>query len=145
MVQKRQSKKGLELSINTIIILVLVVLVLVIVAVFFTGTTGKLTDQIKSIFFGSTAGYDKSLAIQNCETYCDQLQVYTENVQDRALSSAYCTQSFLVDTDGDGKANTRFYCNKESVNPPSDAARGVTDSKPLGVTCSVGGVPITCS
>ncbi len=147
MVQKRQSKKGLELSINTIIILVLVVLVLVIVAVFFTGTTGKLANQIKSIFFGSTAGYDRSLAIQNCESYCDQLQTFgSEEAQTRASSSAYCKQSFLVDTDNDGKADTRFYCSDNpAVVPTGDTTEGIRAAMSLQVPCAVGSTTITCS
>lgn len=115
MVKKRQSKKGLELSINTIIILVIVVVALVAIAAFFFGGFGKLTDSIKNVFFGASGGYDRTLAIQNCETYCDQLQSLGDRAVDDDRFSAYCTRSFDVDTNNDGKADQRFYCHDKAA------------------------------
>ncbi len=148
MVKKRQSKKGLELSINTIIILVIVVVALVAIAAFFFGGFGKLTDSIKNVFFGASGGYDKTLAIQNCETYCDQLQSLGDRIDSDAPDSAYCTRSFDVDTNNDGKADKRFYCSDSASAAVIDQELPdyITSRDSLDVSCGKpsGGI-ITCT
>lgn len=138
MVKKRSNKKGLELSVNTIIILVIVVVVLVAIAAFFFGSFGNLTNNIKRVFFGASGGYDKTLAIQNCETYCDQIQTYGPQAEERAKTNPYCTRFFEVDTDNDGEADTRFYCSQASkdVHAEEDGKpEKFKDAQTLGVSC----------
>ncbi|MBI2667284.1 hypothetical protein HYX17_00775 [Candidatus Woesearchaeota archaeon] len=91
---KSMDKKGVDLTLNTIIIAVLVILVLVVVVVFFLGGFKGLTDRIKSIFFSSTAGTDVVLAVQTCEQFCEQAKLLPKNLQP---SSSYCSYAFAIE------------------------------------------------
>jgi hypothetical protein len=133
-IQMIANKRGQGLPLSTVIIAILVVLVLIVLVGFFLGGTTGLTNTIKTIFFGTTAGTDKVLAIQTCDQRCNQAQVLSE--ADRP-KSAFCTRSFNIDDNSDGQAEfydvgdgttkyVRFYCNV-----PKDT--GVVKS--LKVTC----------
>ncbi len=106
-------KKAQGLPLNTIIVAILVIVVLIVVLVFFLGGMGGMSTKIKSIFFGATAGVDKSLAIEYCRQYCIQAESLSESLQ---KSSMYCKKYFHIDEDGDGKADKdngnliRWYC-----------------------------------
>ncbi len=91
---KKLDRRGVDLTLNTIIIAVLVVLVLVVVIVFFIGGFRGLTDRIKATFFGTTAGTDRVLAVQACEQYCEQAKLLPKVSQPL---SAYCTQGFIIE------------------------------------------------
>lgn len=132
--KKRVSKKGMELSLNTIIIAVIVIIVLVSVVAFFLFGFKSLTDKAKMVFFGVTAGSSKSLAMQYCETYCRRAELMPMSMR---IQSSYCSAELLVDSDDDGeadlaniepKAYVKWKCNLK--NPP----QGV---QTLGVPCSV--------
>ena len=117
----KKDKKGVELSINTLIIAILVILVLIIIVIFFLGGAKRVTDTIGGIFFKTTAGTDRSLAVQTCGTYCDQALSLPESLRKQ---SSYCTSWFNIDTTGKGEADLidpidkskgykRYYCFKE--------------------------------
>ncbi|MBS3108896.1 hypothetical protein J4409_03430 [Candidatus Woesearchaeota archaeon] len=111
---RKNNKKGVELSLNTIIIAIIVIIVLVVVlALFLFGFKG-LSDKIKVVFFGTTAGFDKTLALQTCANRCDQASLWPKNTR---LDSPYCS-SFYMDENNDGVAEKEgdvfvsYYCYK---------------------------------
>lgn len=137
--RKRQSKKGLELSLNTIVIAVIVIVVLVAVVTFFLFGFKGLSDRVKIIFFGTTAGSDMVFAQQQCATYCDRAALLPIGVRS---TSPYCTQFIYIDTDNDGEAQfvkgeegkkqyVKYYCRDGD---------GDEQNIYLAVTCSVNGV-----
>lgn len=114
-----RNKKGVALSLNTLIIAILVIVVLVVIVGFFLFGFQGLSDQIKNVFYRTITGTDRTLAMQNCEQYCDQ----AEQLNDKNLISsvsAYCNTYFNIDEDGDGEAEyvgegdnkkyVRYYC-----------------------------------
>lgn len=148
MVKKgKMDTKGLELSINTIIILVMVLVALVVIVTFFLGGFSNLTDSVKRIFFGTTSGYDRTLAIQNCDSFCEQLKSLnlgtTEEINQRASESAYCKSSFNIDTDNDGNADTLFYCIETAI-PTIVQQENTNTPSHLDVECNIGATTITC-
>jgi len=132
-----KNKRGATLTLNTIIVAILVIVVLVVLVGFFLFGFQGLSDQVKKVFFGVTTGTDRTLAMQNCEQYCDQ----AEQLKDANLIktvSAYCNKFFYIDDDGDGEAEfvgqdknkkyMKFYCwpsasgnDVESLNVPCPA------------------------
>ena len=126
------NKKGQALSLNTIVIAVIVVVVLIVVVSFFLFGFKGLTDQVKKVFFGTTAGTDRTLAIQQCENFCGQLDLLPAIA---VGESPYCSFSFNIDTDNDGEAQ---------IVPGSDPKRYVdysctsrTGAETLNVNCVV--------
>mgnify|MGYP001558648144 CR=1 FL=1 len=99
--KKRIHTKGQGLPLTTIVIAILVIVVLVVLVAFFLGGATGVTRGIKRIFFGTTAGTDLTVAVENCRQYCEQAKVLPENLR---TSSAYCTQYFNIDNNGDGEA-----------------------------------------
>ena len=134
--KKKKGKKGVELSINTIIVAVIVVVVLVVVVSFFLGGFTGLSDRVKATFFGVTAGFDRTLAVQTCRQYCDNAKLLPAI---SVKSSSYCTSYLNVDENNDGEADftgtgddkkyTRYYCYDNS-----DKESG---SKDLEVDCPI--------
>lgn len=121
------NKKGAELSLNVVVVAVLVIMVLVVVTIFFLGGMGGMTSKIKSMFFGTLAGTDRTIAVQTCQTRCEQAKLLPI-----PMTSAFCS-SFYIDDDGNGEADkndkgeyTKFYCYKRL---PGDNERN------LGVDC----------
>ena len=141
-------KRGQSLTLNTIIIAILVILVLVILVAFFTGGMANLTNKIRTTLFGSIAGTDQTLAVQNCENYCQQLAVLPEAAR---AKSAFCTKYFNIDIDNNGEADfipgtdskdketkiyKRWYCSK--APPGAERDDRYKDDVPiesLGVSC----------
>lgn len=136
------NKKGADLTLNTIIIGILVVLVLVVLVAFFLGGTAGLTKTIKSIFFGTTAGTDQTIAIETCRQRCDQLDTLVSDKDAAARktiipASAFCNAPFKIDKDNDGIADyvkvgennvdVKYYCNKVA------STDGAVNT--LGVSC----------
>ena len=159
MFGKKRGKKGIELSVNTIVILVIVVIALVLIIIFFAGTSTGIFGQIRGILGGNTAGYDKTLAIENCDSFCEQLQTIGERANDPDVlsSTPFCTRHFDIDTNADDKADTRYYCNKvpgsvqvenfpDLVRPASVNNGKGSESSPstLGVSCTVATTRIDC-
>lgn len=139
-------KKGVDLTINTIIIAVLVVLVLIVVTTFFLGGFGRITEAISRIFFPSITGTDLTIAVQLCEQRCEQAKSLSNKLRE---TSAFCVSSFQIDKNGNSLADRvggddndksksfiKFYCDKTVVGT------GETDS--LGVSCQIDGIPLRC-
>lgn len=97
---KIRNKKGVELSMNVIIIAILVILVLVIVAVFFTGGVSSLISRIKGIVGTQTIG--TSQAILACNNYCSSYDTTKNSV----YKNNFCGgEKFDIDTNGDNKVD----------------------------------------
>jgi len=107
-----RNKKGVALTLNTVVIAILVVIVLVVLVGFFLFGFKGLADQAKRIFFGTMAGTDRTLAIQNCNLYCDQAQQLKDEKLIQSVS-AYCKRTFSIDEDGDGEADYKLVDNKK--------------------------------
>src|SRR3989338_2996526 len=100
--KKRSDKKGMELSLNTIIIAIIAIILLVAVVSFFLFGFKGLTDRIKVIFYGTTAGTDIVLAQQTCNSYCQNAALLPENIRE---GSPYCKHTFFIDEDNNGEAD----------------------------------------
>ena len=133
-------KKGLELSYNTIILGILVVIVLVVVVVFFIGGFSSVTGKIRDFLKISTAGTDLEVALSECQSRCERAKALPGDLRH---TSAYCTSSFLIDYDNNGKADTinindndfsvKFYCDQGSANLRYD--QGTEERVHLGFSC----------
>ena len=133
------NKKGVDLTINTIIIAVLVVLVLIVVVTFFLGGFGRITETISRVFFPITLGTDLTIATQTCEQRCEQAKLISDTLR---RNSAFCKASFSIDKDGNGFADridgndedkakpfVKYYCYRQADLPAE---------RSLGVFCQVG-------
>jgi len=110
------NKKGQALSLNTVIMAIIVVVVLIVVVSFFLFGFQGLTQRARALFFGTTAGTDTVLAVQNCEQFCDQAVLLPSEALIK--SSPYCSFKFRIDKNNDGEADKDkegnfidFYCN----------------------------------
>src|SRR3989344_2587277 len=136
---KRVSKKGMELSLNTIIIAVIVIIVLVSVVAFFLFGFKGLSDRVKIVFFGVTAGSSKQFAMQQCQNYCQQAELMPESAR---KTSPYCNYELLVDDNNDGEADftgegnakkyVKWHCYFGNDNDNDN-----DNDKYLGVGCTV--------
>ena len=115
-----KNKKGVELTLNTVIVAILVVLVLVLLIGFFLGGTGKLKDMVGTIFRQSSTGTDISIALDQCKSYCGQAEGWGPELK---KTSPYCTFDFKLDTDYDGEADRddsknyiTYRCSSKIVN-----------------------------
>ena len=101
-----RNKKGVELTLNTVIIAILVVLVLVVLIGFLLGGTGKAKDQINELFDTSTSASSLSIAIQQCKIYCDQIEETGMNetaITTNKENLPFCSHGFKIDANGDGE------------------------------------------
>ena len=118
-------KRGVDLTLNTVILGILVVLVLLVVVTFFLGGTAGLTRTVREVFYGTTAGTTEVLAVQTCNTRCDQAKLLPDV---SVKNSAFCKAKFDIDRDNDGEV-------KDPENPtPGTRETGVSCTD-LGVTC----------
>jgi len=122
-----RDKKGVELTLNTVIISILVVLVLVILIGFLLGGTGKAKSQIQELFGSSASASSVSITIEQCKIYCDQVQD-SGMPAEQAKNSLYCTKNFKLDTDGNGGIDLDPNTKEEIVYKCNGA--------PLYVSCS---------
>ena len=150
MGQKMHKKGDIELS--KIVTFIIVVVVLIVIVAFFLGGTTSITKAIKNVFFGVTAGTDRSLAEENCRQYCEQ----AKSLQTIAAKqgSPYCTRYDKIDANNDGKADytgaednwDRWYCSADhskAIPNPSGA-----QERSLDIPCDLGvdsqGQRVTC-
>ena len=101
-----KDKRGVELTLNTVIISILVVLVLVILIGFLLGGTGKAKDQIAELFGSSTTASSLSIAIEQCKIYCDQIEETGMNetaITTNKENLPFCSHGFKIDANGDGE------------------------------------------
>ena len=100
------NKKGVELSMNVIIISILVILVLVVLSFFFLGGTANLFEKIQSV------GPDNlDTAKSDCRSKCQFAG--SLNIKE---DSSYCRTTFKVDTNEDGIADEKHHCWSNTVN-----------------------------
>lgn len=115
------NKRGQGLPLNTLIIIILVVIVLIVVALFFLGGTSNLSRSIRGIFYGTTAGTDLNLAIEQCRNHCGNAQSLPDNSL-TLRTSGYCRQTYSIDKNGDGKITTeddpwvKVHCWQEPIS-----------------------------
>ena len=124
--KKGPGKRGMELSLNTIIIAIIAIILLVAVVSFFLFGFKGLTDRIKIIFFGTTAGTDLVLARQICASYCQNAALLPEDIR---KDSPYCKSTFFIDMDNDGEADKEEDEYQKFTCYP--------DNDELGVGCTV--------
>jgi len=108
-------KKGQGLPLNTIVIAILVIIVLVLVVTFFLGGFAGLTTKIRGIFFGTTAGTSVTLAVQQCQIYCENAQLLPTDILKK--NSPYC-KPMEIDEDGDGKTDYKSKCSDLGIPCP---------------------------
>jgi hypothetical protein len=104
-----RNKKGVELTLNTVIIAILVVLVLVVLIGFLLGGTGKAKDQINELFDTSTTASSLSIAIEQCKIYCDQIEetgMDETTIKKNKANLPFCSHGFKIDANGDGENST---------------------------------------
>jgi len=133
-------KKGVELTLNTVIIAILIVLVLVVIIGFFLGGTNKMKDTIFRIFSGETAGTDVSIALQQCASYCSQAEGWSTELRNK---SPYCKFTFKLDTDNNGEADKNIGGGTVIGDGTADVGEYINYGctyPPLNVPCS-----FTCS
>ena len=92
-----RNKRGVELSMNVVIIAILVILVLIVVSVFFLGGFTTLSNKIKDIF-GITKGTDVPIAIESCKSKCSLAEQTNSN-------DVFCKATFRIDANNDGTAD----------------------------------------
>lgn len=139
----RLSKRGQGLPLTTIIIAIMVIVVLIVIVTFFFSGSTSITDSIKRVFYGTTAGTDLALATENCKAYCQQAEGLAPEQRD---TSPYCTKFFLIDKDNSGEADydpdlgedkvrkyDHYYCNPTGVGGRDDGGSKVES---VGVSCS---------
>lgn len=126
-----KDKRGVELTLNTVIIAILVVLVLIVVIGFFLGGTSKAKDTIADIFSAGVAGSDIGLAVQQCENYCDQAAEWSDKLK---KSSPFCKKEFHLDfvapIDGEADLDKEDKEDKEKKPHPYKC-----EDEPLSVSC----------
>ena len=101
-----RNKKGVELTLNTVIIAILVVLVLVVLIGFFLGGTGKAKSQINELFDSSSSASSISIVIEQCKIYCDQIEETGMNeteIANKTNNLPFCNKGFKIDVNGDGE------------------------------------------
>ncbi|MBS3134852.1 hypothetical protein J4406_00560 [Candidatus Woesearchaeota archaeon] len=102
------NKKGVELSMNVIIISILVILVLLVLAFFFLGGTSNLFQKIQSI------GPDNlETAARDCASKCQLAQTYSSD--NLKIKSGYCSTTYNVDSDGDGVSDKKHHCWSDTI------------------------------
>jgi hypothetical protein len=122
--KKILGKKGVEMTLNTVVVAILVLLVLVVIVGMFLGGTSQLKDFASRILRQNVAGTDIDLALGQCDQWC--VQAKDRPSPELQASSPYCTKNFKLDTDGDGTAEymagsddkeyQEFYCWDSPLN-----------------------------
>jgi hypothetical protein len=92
-------EKGQGLPLSFIVIAAISALVLIIIIAFTIGGGGSLLKQIIT-----PAPEEKGTVQVACNSYCSQLTGAT--TENQFTSSSFCTKTFAVDLNGNGKINT---------------------------------------
>ena len=109
------NKKAQGMPMNVIIVAIIVLVVLVILIAFFAGGFGSVTSKVRDLFTGQISGQAKDTALQTCQNLCDVAKSLPATAQ---RSSGYCTNSFVVDHDGNtDTAPQRMKCGSISRQP----------------------------
>jgi len=100
-----KGKKGLELSMNVVVVAIVALIVLLIVAVIFVGGISNVFLKMKEFLAIGTGGKSVEFARSQCELACSMAETASD-----PSKSYYCTNLFELDTDGDGKADSGKGC-----------------------------------
>lgn len=101
-------KKGVELSMNVIIISILVILVLLVMAFFFLGGTSNLFSKIQSV------GPDNlETAARDCTSKCQLAQTSQSDLLKE--KSSYCSTTYDVDSNSDGISDEKHHCWSDTI------------------------------
>ena len=95
-----RNKKGIELSMNVIVIAILVILVLLFVALFFSVGFSDITNKIKQIFQGKAI--DIGIIKSNCDGFCSSYSIISGESSKQDLWNEYCTVDRKVDLNSNG-------------------------------------------
>lgn len=133
------NKKAQGMPMNVIIIAIIVLVVLVILIAFFAGGFGSVVGKVRELFTGQVSGQAKDTVIQTCQNLCDVAKTLPPGSQ---RSSGYCTNSFVVDDDGNAETPpVRMKCGSTVTREPTqteeDKKRGITVRGDLGVNCEL--------
>jgi hypothetical protein len=135
------NKKAQSMPMNVIIVAIIVLVVLVILIAFFAGGFGSVVGKVRDLFAGTTTGQARDLTVQTCNTLCDSAKSFPVASQ---KSSGYCTNSFVVDHDGNADTPAqRMKCGPESASPvqtDDDLKKNIQATGDLGVSC-----PVSCT
>jgi len=102
------NKKGVELSMNVIVISILVILVLLVLTFFFLGGTSNLFQRIQSI------GPDNlEIAVKDCYSKCSEAQLHEGSILKE--KSSYCRTTSNVDSNEDGTADEKHHCWSNTI------------------------------
>ena len=119
-----KNKKGVELTLNTVIISILVLLVLIVVIGFFLGGTGKMKSTVSNIFGQSMEGTDIDVALAQCGTWCDQTKSRPTGLQ---KSTSFCTHTFALDVNNNNNIDDNelsYKCYSDPLNVPCVTSDG---------------------
>ena len=96
-----RDKRGIELSMNVIIIAIILIIVLVVLVLFFTGGASTFWQRITGIMGTQTIDYN--LAQLNCNNYCTNYQTAGDAAK-TIWQKNFCNSKMDIDTNGDRKA-----------------------------------------
>jgi len=101
------------LSMDTIVVAIIAIIVLLLIVTFFTGGLGTIGQKISDVFKKGTVGYDRDLAVKNCEDYCARAQRLVDSGVTDMSNVPYCSQDFEI------KGETgRQHCTQLGVSCP---------------------------
>lgn len=116
------NKKAQGLPLSFIVIAAIAALILVIVVAFTIGGLGGLFRQILA-----PAPIEVDTVRTACQASCDSLTTISSDIA--FTGSKYCTKTYAIDVDGDGKINMN------DTADPQEIELNCWDS-PISVTCS---------
>ena len=98
---RRSDKRGIELSMNVVVIAILVILVLIFVALFFTGGFSTVVERIKTIF--QSQPIDAGIIRSKCDGFCSEYNIISGLSAKQDIWNEYCTVDRDVDINSNGK------------------------------------------
>lgn len=96
-----KTKKGVELSMNVVVIAILVILVLIFVALFFTGGFQGVVTKIRDIF--NTQPITLGTIISECNGICTSYGLVPNEAAKTDYWNSFCTKDREADFDSNGK------------------------------------------
>ena len=115
-------KRGVELSMNIIIISIILILVLVVLAAFFITGFGGLAERI-----GRVAPDNLETATQNCQSKCLLAQALSGDVVIK--NSGYCRTTIKIDSDGDSIADQVHHCWSSTIGINCEGVKEICEDE----------------
>ena len=98
---RSKRKKGVELSMNVVVIAILVILVLIFVALFFTGGFQSVIGKIKEIFLKQPIAL--GTVVSECNSICTSYGLVPGESAKADYWNSFCTQDREADYNNNGK------------------------------------------